>query len=77
MVHVQSASKAVPLYLNSIVRTELTSLWEEPHKEGKAYIIGIVHSHEDESKRAFLKKCNIRHFQISHNAPYLPRKNFA
>ena len=23
------------------------------------------------------KKCNIRHFQISHNAPYLPRKKFA
>ena len=38
--------------------------------------MGIVHSHEDESKLAFLKKCNIRHFQISHNSPYLPRKKF-
>ena len=36
--------------------------------------MGILHSHEDESKLAFLKKCNIRHFQISHNSPYLPRK---
>ena len=41
------------LYLSSIVRTELTSLWEESHKEGKAYIMGIEHSHEDESKPAF------------------------
>ena len=24
----------------------------------------------------FQKKCNIRHFQISHNSPYLPRKKF-
>ena len=65
------------LYLSSIVRTELTSLWEETHKEGKAYIMGIVHSHKDESKlQLFLKKCNIRHFQISHNSPYLPRKKF-
>ena len=63
------------LYLSSIVRTELTSLWEESHKEGKAYIMGIEHSHEDESKPAFFfKKCNIRHFQISHNSPYLPPK---
>ena len=43
----------MPLYLSSIVRTELTSLWEESHKEGKAYIMGIVHSHEDERKLAF------------------------
>ena len=41
-----------------------------------AYIMGIVHSHEDESKLAFLKKCNLRHFQISHNSPYLPWKKF-
>ena len=61
------------LYLSSIVRTELTSFWEEFHKEGTAYMMGIVHSHEDEGKLAFLKKCNtcIRHFHISHNAPYL------
>ena len=45
----------MPLYLSSIVRTELTSLCEESHKEEKAYIMGIVHSHEDESKLAFLK----------------------
>ena len=44
------------LYLSSIVRTELTSLWEESHKEGKEYIMGIEHSHEDESKAAFFKK---------------------
>ena len=31
----------------------------------------IVHSHEEQSKLAFLKNCNIRHFQISHNSPYL------
>ena len=43
----------MPPYLSSIVRTELTSLWEESHKEEKAYIMGIVHSHEDESKLAF------------------------
>ena len=54
----------MPLYLSSIVRTELTSLWEETHKKGMAYIMGIVHSHEDESKLALLKKCNLRHFQI-------------
>ena len=36
-----------------------------------AYIMEIVHSHEDESKVAFLKKCNLRHFQISYNSPYL------
>ena len=64
------------LYLSGIVRTESTSLWEETHKEGMACIMGIVHSHEDESKLAFLKKCNIRHLQISHNSPYLPRKKF-
>ena len=57
----------------SLVRTELTSFWEESHKEGNAYIMGIVHSHE----LAFLQKCNIRHFHISHNAPYLPPENFA
>ena len=62
----------MPPYLSSIVRTELTSLWEESHKEEKAYIMGIVHSHQDESKLAFFKKFNIRHFQISQNAPYLP-----
>ena len=28
--------------------------------------MGIVHSHEDEGKLAFLKKCNTRH-----NGPYL------
>ena len=43
----------MPLYLSSIVRAELTSLWEESQKEEKAYIMGIVHSHEDESKLAF------------------------
>ena len=52
----------------------MTSLWEETDKKGMAYIMGIVHSHEDESKLAFLEKCNLRHFQISHNSPYLPRK---
>ena len=36
--------------------------------------MGIVHSHEDEGKLAFLKKCNTRHFHISHNGPYLPPK---
>ena len=36
--------------------------------------MGIVHSHEDEGKLGFLKKCNTRHFDISHNAPYLPPK---
>ena len=36
--------------------------------------MGIVHSHEDEGKVAFLKKCSTRHFHISHNAPYLPLK---
>ena len=41
-----------------------------------AYIMGIVYSHKDESKLAFLKKCNLRHFQISHNSPYSPRKKF-
>ena len=66
----------MPLYLSSIVRTELTSLWDETHEEGIAYIMRIVHSHEDESKLAFLKNCNIRHLQISHNSPYLPRKKF-
>ena len=65
----------MPLYLSSIVRAELTSLWEESHNEGKAYIMEIMHSHEDESKLAFKKKCNIRPFQISHNSPYLPGKN--
>ena len=64
----------MPLYLSSIVRTELISLREETHKEGKAYIMRIAYSHEDKSKLAFLKKCNIHHFQISHNSPYLPRK---
>ena len=64
-------------YLSSIVRTELTSLWKETHKKGMAYIMEIVHSHEDESKLAFFKKCNLRHSQISHNSPYLLRKNFA
>ena len=62
------------LYLSSIVRTELTSPWEETHKEGMVYIMGIVHSHKDESKLAFFKKCNLRHFQTSHNSPYSPRK---
>ena len=37
----------MPFYLSNIVRTELTSLWDETHKEGIAYIMGIVHSHED------------------------------
>ena len=46
----------MPIYLSSIVKTELTSVWEETQKEEKAYIMGIVHSHEDESKLAFLKK---------------------
>ena len=64
----------MPLYLSSIVRTELTSFWEESHKEGKVYIMGIVHSREDEGKLAFLKKCNTRHFHVSHNRPYLPPK---
>ena len=64
------------LYLSSIVRTELASLWEETHKERMEYIMGIVHSHEDEIKPAFLKKCNLRHFHISYNSPYLPRKKF-
>ena len=41
-----------------------------------AYIMEIVHSHEYERKLAFLEKCNLRHFQISHNSPYLPRKKF-
>ena len=36
--------------------------------------MGIVHSYEDESKLAFLKKCNTRHFQISYNSRYLPEK---
>ena len=36
--------------------------------------MGIVYSHEDEGKLAFLKKCNIHHFHISHNAPYFPPK---
>ena len=36
--------------------------------------MGIVHSHEDEDKLAFLKKWNTRHFHISHNTPYLPPK---
>ena len=36
--------------------------------------MGIVHSHEDEGKLAFLKKCDTRHFHISHNGPYLPPK---
>ena len=49
----------MPLYLSSIVRTDS---------------MGIVHSHEDEGKLAFLKKFNTRHFHISHNAPYLPPK---
>ena len=64
------------IYLSSVVRTELASLWKETHKKGMAYIMGIVHSHEDESKLAFLKQCNLRHFQISHSSPYLPRKKF-
>ena len=64
------------IYLSSVVRTELASLWKETHKKGMAYIMRIVHSHEDESKVAFLKKCNLRHFQISHNSPYLARKKF-
>ena len=46
----------MPLYLSSIVRTKLTCLWKEFHKEEKAYIMGIVHSHEDGSKLAFFKK---------------------
>ena len=62
----------MPLHSSSIVRAELTSFWEESHKEGNAYIMGIVHSHEGEGKLAFLKKFNIRHFHISHNALYLP-----
>ena len=61
----------MPPYLSSILRTELNCLWEETHKKGMAYIMEIVHSHEDESKVAFLKKCNLRHFQISYNSPYL------
>ena len=65
------------IYLSSVVRTELASLWKETHKKGMAYIMGILHSHEDESKLAFLKKCNLRHFQISHNSPYLPRKQIS
>ena len=36
--------------------------------------MGIVYSHDDERKLAFLKKCNTRHFHISHNAPCLPSK---
>ena len=64
----------MPLYLSSIVSTELTSVWEESHKEGKVYIMGIVHSHEDEGKLAFFKKGYTRHFHISHNGPYLPPK---
>ena len=39
----------------------------------------IVHSHKlakNQLKVAFLKKCNLRHFQISHNSPYSPRKKF-
>ena len=58
----------MPLYVSSIVRTELTSFWEA-HKEGKVYIMGIVHSHGDEGKLAFLKKCNTRHLppKIFHN----------
>ena len=52
----------------------MTSFWEESRKEGKVYVMGIVHSHEDEGKLAFLKKCNTRHFHISHTAPYLPPK---
>ena len=57
----------MPLYLRSIVRTELTSFWEESHKEGNAYIMVIIHSDqgEGEGKLAFLKKCNIHHFHIS------------
>ena len=31
--------------------------------------MGIVHSHEDEDKQMY-----IRHFHISHHAPYLPPK---
>ena len=64
--------------LSSIVRTELTSLWEETHKEGMAYIMGIVHSHEDESKLAFFKKKNVMYatskFPIIH--PICPEKIF-
>ena len=56
--------------LSSIVRTELTTLGEESHKEEKAYIMGIVHSQDDESKLGVFKECNIHHFQNSHNAPY-------
>ena len=36
--------------------------------------MGIVQSHEDEGKLAFFKKCNICHFHVSHNPPYLPPK---
>ena len=70
---VQSVSKAVPLYLSSIVRIELTSFWGESHKQAKAYIMGIVHSHR-RRQTSFFKECNVRHFHISHNAPYLPSK---
>ena len=48
-------SKTVHLYLSSIVRTELTSFWKESLKEEKPYIVGNVHSHEDEGKLAFKK----------------------
>ena len=62
------------LYLSSIVRTEFSSFWEESLKIGKAYIIGNVHSHEDECKLAFFKKNVIYALPHSHNAPYLPPK---
>ena len=67
----------MPLYLRSIVRTGLTSLWEETHKEGMAYIMGIVHSHKDESKLAFLKNViyATSKFPIIH--PIRSEKNFA
>ena len=40
----------MPLYLRSIVRTELTSFWEESHKEGNAYIKVIIHSDQGEGE---------------------------
>ena len=68
----------MPLHSSSIVRTELTSLWKETHKERMAYIMGFVHSHKLAilAKTSFFKKGNLRHLQISHNSPYSPRKKF-
>ena len=66
----------MPLYLSSIVRTELTSLWDETHEEGIAYIMGIVHSHEDESKLVFFFEKKVIYatskFPIIH--PISPKK---